>query len=252
MAATRGHAHNHHPSLSTQMFLKVLAWIAFGIGAFIVSMYLASGVVLLVRALGVEWSVELPLGMLVYRLVTYVILALLIGAGVIYRSRKSAGTVAGLTRPLSWKDIGMAAAGVIIYLLTAVVALKLFSLIPGFPVDQAQDVGFSQVYGFDRFMAFIVLVILTPLFEELVFRGFLYGRLRRYSLPWWIPAIIVSALFGLAHMQWNVAVDVFFLSMVACGLRELTGTIWPGILVHILKNLVAFMVLFVFTNGLAG
>jgi drug/metabolite transporter (DMT)-like permease len=202
------------------MFLKVLAWIAFGIGAFIVSMYLASGVVLLVRALGVEWSVELPLGMLVYRLVTYVILALLIGAGVIYRSRKSVGTVAGLTRPLSWKDIGMAAAGVIIYLLTAVVALKLFSLIPGFPVDQAQDVGFSQVYGFDRFMAFIVLVILTPLFVLLLNPFWQKEILSNIDLIAIVVLIIGSLVISFEQskqhhgwhlgMAWGVLAGLFF------------------------------------------
>jgi membrane protease YdiL (CAAX protease family) len=54
----------------------------------------------------------------------------------------------------------------------------------------------------------------------------------------------VSALFGLAHMQWNVAIDVFVLSMVACYLRELTGSIWAGIILHCLKNLIAFIALF--------
>jgi abortive infection protein len=92
--------------------------------------------------------------------------------------------------------------------------------------------------------------VLTPLFEELIFRGFLYGKLRIRAVPWWLSAVVVSALFGLAHMQWNVAIDVFCLSMVACALREVTGSIWAGTLLHIIKNMIAFIIKFVIIQGL--
>ena len=82
-----------------------------------------------------------------------------------------------------------------------------------------------------------------------MFRGMLYGGLRRSKMPWWGAAVIVSALFGLAHMQWNVAIDVFVLSMVACYLRELTGGIWAGFMLHMLKNGLAFFVLLSSVNG---
>ena len=122
----------------------------------------------------------------------------------------------------------------------------------GVDTSQAQSLGFSQLLGGELLIAFVVLVVLTPLFEEALFRGFLYGRLRQTSLPWWVPAVIVSLLFGLAHGQWNVGIDVFVLSMVACGLREVTGSIWAGILLHMAKNMVAFFAVFVFTTGIAG
>ena len=38
---------------------------------------------------------------------------------------------------------------------------------------------------------------------------------------------------------------VFAMSIVMCAVRELTGTIWGGILIHILKNGIAFYFLFV-------
>ena len=69
-------------------------------------------------------------------------------------------------------------------------------------------------------------------------------------MPWWLPATLVSALFGVAHGQWNVGLDVFVLSMVACGLREATGSIWAGIVLHMIKNMVAFMATFVFVTGI--
>ena len=64
-------------------------------------------------------------------------------------------------------------------------------------------------------------------------------------MPMWPAALIVSIIFGALHGQWNVAIDTFILSMVACYLREATGTIWPGVVIHMTKNAVAFVLLFV-------
>ena len=42
---------------------------------------------------------------------------------------------------------------------------------------------------------------------------------------------------------------MFALSIVLCGLREITGTIHAGILLHMLKNGIAFYLLFVMGMG---
>ena len=55
----------------------------------------------------------------------------------------------------------------------------------------------------------------------------------------------MSILFGVVHMQWNVGVNVFAMSVVLCGLREITGTIYSGILVHMIKNGLAFYYLYI-------
>lgn len=251
MSRATGHKHRRQQGISTTT-LSVAIWSLIGVVAFIASIYLASGVVWLVRSMGGIWPMELPVGVMLFQVTVYVILALLMGSAVHYHERLKWISVSGVTRLMTWKDTGLSLAGAVIYALSATFVLYLAAQIPGFPLTEQQNLGFSQVYGLERFIAFIVFVILTPLFEELIFRGFLYGTLRTYKLPWWVPAIVVSVLFGLAHMQWNVALDVFCLSMVACALRELTGSIWAGVLLHILKNLVAFMVMFVFVQGAVG
>ena len=60
-----------------------------------------------------------------------------------------------------------------------------------------------------------------------------------------ISAVLVSIVFGIVHLQWNVGVNVFAMSLVACALREYTGTIHAGILLHMIKNGLAFYYLFV-------
>ena len=59
-----------------------------------------------------------------------------------------------------------------------------------------------------------------------------------------LAIFLVSLLFGVVHLQWNVGVNVFAMSVVLCGLREITGTIYSGIVLHILKNGIAFYILY--------
>lgn len=130
------------------------------------------------------------------------------------------------------------------FLLSIVFLLIAQSVIPGFSVDQEQNVGFDQLGSrFEYVMAFIALVVLAPIVEEVIFRGFLFTQVRK-NLHFWWTALIVSIVFGLIHLQWNVGVDVFALSLVLCYIREKTGTIWAGIGIHMLKNLLAYTILF--------
>ncbi len=142
-------------------------------------------------------------------------------------------------------DIGLAPIGYVVYLMIAQLLTQLMQIFPWFNPDQSQDVGFSYfVTGFDRFIAMVALVIIAPIAEELIMRGWLYGKLRsRLKIP--LAMILVSALFGLLHGQWNIAISTFALSLILCSLREITGTIWAGTLLHILSNGIAFYLLYV-------
>ena len=64
-----------------------------------------------------------------------------------------------------------------------------------------------------------------------------------------ISIFLVSLLFGIVHLQWNVGVNVFAMSIVLCGLREITGTVYAGILTHMIKNGVAFYLLYILGIG---
>lgn len=151
----------------------------------------------------------------------------------------------GLRSTPTWTDIGLSLVGFIASALLAWVLTWIFTLIPGFDAEQAQDVGFSYfLSGGERAIAFLMLVVIAPIVEEIIFRGWLYGKLRA-RLGMVASILITSALFGLVHMQWNVGVNVFALSVVCCVLREVTGTIYAGILTHMIKNGVAFYLVYV-------
>jgi len=117
--------------------------------------------------------------------------------------------------------------------------------------EQQQQIGFDAAVGGQLWLVFISLVILPPIAEEILFRGFLFTSLRQ-KYKFLGSAIATSVLFGIAHLQfgtgapplWIAAIDTFVLSMVLCYLREKTGSLGASIGLHALKNLIAFVVLF--------
>ena len=136
--------------------------------------------------------------------------------------------------------------------------MAIFSQFSWFDANEAQDVGFNTfIFGFDRLLAFFTLVVVAPIAEEVIFRGWLYGKIRSklskevgHLTAAIVASLLVSLAFGAIHMQWNVGVNVFAMSLVACALREITGTIYAGIMLHMLKNGVAFYLLYVTGMGL--
>lgn len=192
-------------------------------------------------------------------LLVYVIaVALTIGIPYLVRGQKVTLRLLGIDRLPSWTDIGLAPVGFVAYLIsTTVVMGVVVALISGFPATQAQDIGFQALGSqLDNLLAFLTLVVLAPIAEEILFRGYLYGKLKSHT-PAIIAAIVASLLFAFVHLQWdvqngvfvltqfNVAVDVFVLSLVLCALRSLTGSIWAGVLLHMIKNGIAYYILFI-------
>lgn len=117
--------------------------------------------------------------------------------------------------------------------------------IPGVDLSQPQHNGFEGVVQWYEYVAaFVTLVVLAPIFEEMIFRGYLFGRLRSYA-GFWPSALATSVLFAGVHGQVNVGIDVFALSMCMCVARERFDSIYPTVLMHMLKNGVAYGFLFI-------
>lgn len=158
----------------------------------------------------------------------------------------------GLNDP-KLRYLGQAVTGFILYFVVYLVILSVVSqLVPGLNTDQKQELGFNTTTsGSDLWPIFIALVILPPLTEEIVVRGFLYGGLKTKLKPA-TAALIASAIFAIAHLGeggsggllWVAGIDTFILSMVLCYLRDKSGSLWPCIGVHMLKNGLAFVLLF--------
>ena len=179
-------------------------------------------------------------------LIYLVTLALVIGLPWLVKKRRTTLTDVGLQRLPNWTDLLMAPAGLIVYLaISSILVTIATNLLPWFNVSQPQDTGFFQTsYGYEVILAFVTLVIIAPIAEEIIFRGYLFGRLKKY-VPVWVAIVVTSIVFGALHGAWNLAVDTFALSVVMCLLRQNTGSIWASILLHMSKNGLAFYILFI-------
>jgi membrane protease YdiL (CAAX protease family) len=173
-------------------------------------------------------------------------IALVIGVPWLVKRRVTTKKDVGLHRLPRWMDIIWAPAGMVVYLiLTTLVMSFAVQYLTFINFEQAQDTGFAQITTqFEYILAFVSLVIIAPFAEELLFRGYLFGKLRKY-VPLWLAILVTSALFAAVHGQWNVALDVFVLSVVMCLLRVASGSLWPSILLHMMKNGIAYYFLFI-------
>ncbi|MBR3252524.1 CPBP family intramembrane metalloprotease [Candidatus Saccharibacteria bacterium] len=155
----------------------------------------------------------------------------------------------GLRGLPTWTDVGLAPVGYIVSILIASGLTAVFNLVSWFNASEAQDLGYSYyMQGWERGLAFVMLAVFAPIVEEIIFRGWLYGKLR-VKIPKWVAILVTSLLFGLVHLQWNVGITVFSMSVVNCILREVTGTIYAGMLVHMLNNGIAFYLVYVMGMG---
>ena len=203
----------------------------------------------------VGW-VNSPLGTMIITILMYAIslTLIIVVPWRLNKKFKSSREELGLSGLPTWTDVGLAPAGFVAYLVLANIFVGLMSMFAWFDATQKQEVGYdTYLTGPDRIFAFVSLVVVAPIAEELIFRGWLYGKMRA-RLNVWVSVLIVSVFFGLMHMGMdadggivglNVAVNVFGMSIVMCAIREITGTIWSGIFLHMIKNAIAFYFLFI-------
>ena len=139
-----------------------------------------------------------------------------------------------LAAMLRWPKLGtywfVVAGMLVVQFVFSLAAILVTGLVAPWMGDSLAGVGQGNVI-----LATIGLVVLPPLVEEVVFRGVL---LERFSVKWRVGvAVILSAvLFGILHAD-PVGAGMFGIITGLLYLR--TGSLWPGIIIHAVNNLVA-------------
>ena len=88
----------------------------------------------------------------------------------------------------------------------------------------------------------LLIVVAAPISEEVCFRGFLFGGLRE-KLPRVAAALVSGVIFGGLHALTGVSAvpPLIVFGFILALLYEKTGSIVPGILLHMLNNSVALL-----------
>lgn len=228
--------------------IRTIVYMVWVFSAFMLASILVQIIAEILVTLGVPLS-QMNQSILVTTISGFVyILAIVITIGVPYLVKKErvSREQLGLAKYPRLLDVFAAPIGFFVYIvITAVLAYIAMMILPFYDSTQAQDVGFTALsVHYEYILAFLTLVIIAPAGEELLFRGYLYGKLKQW-LPVWAVVIVTAGLFGLAHGAWNVGLDTFALGLVLASLRAYTGSIWAPLLLHMIKNGLAFYLLFI-------
>ena len=93
----------------------------------------------------------------------------------------------------------------------------------------------GQSSASELIMLMVMATLITPVYEELYFRGLLFGTQRELFTPLW-AGTISAAIFAMAHGDLQGTLPLFALGSIFAFLYQKTGSLWPGIISHALWN----------------
>lgn len=94
-------------------------------------------------------------------------------------------------------------------------------------------------------ISFLTVAIVAPFCEEAMFRGGIACGVLKYGT--WFAAIVSGLLFGLAHGNYVQTFFAMTLGFFATVMIAKTGSIWPGIFMHLTINLIGGINMLVMT-----
>lgn len=133
-----------------------------------------------------------------------------------------------------WAAIGLVA-GVVAFLLKGILNIAVIAVVgsDNDPQGAYYDAAGGGVVPLVLAVAF--LAVLTPVGEELFFRGVLMSALLRYGPV--IGVLASSAVFAVFHGVNLALPSAFVVGIIAAEVMRRSGSIWPAVLVHAVNNL---------------
>ena len=86
-------------------------------------------------------------------------------------------------------------------------------------------------------LAFVSFTLVAPILEEIIFRGYLFAKLRRHH-GFWISFLISGTLFTFIHFGYApmALISVFIAAYFMSRAFEKTRNLWTPIIIHFLHN----------------
>ena len=136
------------------------------------------------------------------------------------------------TRPVYVKYLYVAAAsiGLTVAANLAINAFEVFS----YAGDYTQIA--DELYSEPLYLQILIIGILAPVCEELMFRGLIYERLTSFSNPR-SAMIVTSILFGVFHGTMIQIIYAFFFSLFMIYAYRRAGSFLAPVMFHIISNL---------------
>ena len=137
-----------------------------------------------------------------------------------------------IERRMVWPTIGMSVLIAIacFFVVCSVCSLLGFDLFyQGEELERRQQL-FSGIAGV------LNACIFGPIIEEICFRGLVLGALLKTRCSPWVAILISAVAFGLLHEFWANFVTATLFGILAGWLYWRTGSIIPGLIIHVTNN----------------
>jgi membrane protease YdiL (CAAX protease family) len=175
------------------------------------------------------------LSLLALSLVTYAVLLAAALIGVKLKGAKLAPAV-GLRRGRLWPVVGLVTAGVWIgFAVNIAYSITTYALKVKVPDTNAKLLSASVKSPIGLIAVFLLLAVIAPVAEEILFRGVVFSGLRDSWGEGW--AILVSSvLFGVIHLQPLVMIPTAILGLLLAKVFSVTRSLWASIALHSAYN----------------
>lgn len=143
-------------------------------------------------------------------------------------------------RAVSWRWVWLGVgAGVVAWLINRGVILA-YIAITGDTTNPQQGLAEAASGSVAGLVGMLALgSVLVPLGEELLFRGVIYGGLRRYGVV--VATLGSAAVFGLAHGISVVLAGAVVVGVITALVYEWSRSIWPAVVAHGVNNAIIFL-----------
>jgi membrane protease YdiL (CAAX protease family) len=139
-------------------------------------------------------------------------------------------------------------AGIIIglYALKAGSAIALSALAPPATQSVSETLApFSEIMKSSVWLSLLLAGIIAAVGEEVIYRGYLSRVLEASRFGFWGGSFIASVIWAVQHFYYPLTGQLCLLvmGMALSAVRHRTGSIYPGMVWHILNNVVALLVM---------
>jgi membrane protease YdiL (CAAX protease family) len=178
----------------------------------------------------------------------------LLAAGTAVLATQLRGNGPRLDLGLVWsrRDVGIGLAfGLGGLVLTAVAGAIYVSIVGPDASSAVGEVFAGQRAGLGAALLIAVIVVLVaPLAEEIVYRGLLWGALEKHGAGRWVAFGITTVVFAVAHFEFTRAPLLLVISIPIGLARVFTGRLLASVVAHQVNNLLPGLVLMLGLLGL--
>ena len=139
-----------------------------------------------------------------------------------------------IERRMVWPAVGMSVLVAVAYLFVSFFVISMLDIY--LFMEESESLNKSDPNLFSGIVGILHSCIIVPIVEEIGFRGiFLAGLLKSRCRPW-LAILITAIVFALFHMSLVKIISTFGFGIIIGWLYWRTGSIIPGIVIHIVNN----------------